>query len=221
MKSQVLHTVWCYISGEAAGEIWTWSLLGAEKGLTCAQLCWHGTGNMYLTLLPSPCSNSCIDVPARARAVGSGDWCRGFDTQFGGRCSAGGVWSLHDQFRSSIQRGDSFSFPAHRLHGARLTNRKYVRPQAGESGESSGLPRDSRRGAVHAPAASEHVTAQGSLPGHRSRLAPFSTPRDCSHVICWSKVCAYSSRRALHVTAFVLKRIALQQCIYSSTWFKF
>ena len=33
MKSQVLHTVWCYISGEAAGEISYWSLLGM-KGLT-------------------------------------------------------------------------------------------------------------------------------------------------------------------------------------------
>ena len=34
MKSQVLHTVWCYIiSGEAAGEIWHWSLSGV-KGLT-------------------------------------------------------------------------------------------------------------------------------------------------------------------------------------------
>ena len=32
MKSQVLHTVWCNISGEAAGEIWHWSLLGV-KGL--------------------------------------------------------------------------------------------------------------------------------------------------------------------------------------------
>ena len=30
MKSQVLHIVWCNISGEAAGEIWTWSLLGVE-----------------------------------------------------------------------------------------------------------------------------------------------------------------------------------------------
>ena len=30
MKSQVLHTVWCSISGEAAGEIWTWSLLGVK-----------------------------------------------------------------------------------------------------------------------------------------------------------------------------------------------
>ena len=28
MKSQVLHTVWGNISGEAAGEIWDWSLLG-------------------------------------------------------------------------------------------------------------------------------------------------------------------------------------------------
>ena len=33
MKSQVLHTVWCNISGEAAGEFWHWSLLGV-KGLT-------------------------------------------------------------------------------------------------------------------------------------------------------------------------------------------
>ena len=32
MKSQVLHTVWCNISGEAAGEIRNWSLLGV-KGL--------------------------------------------------------------------------------------------------------------------------------------------------------------------------------------------
>ena len=35
MKSQVLHTVWCNISGQAAGEIWHWSLLGV-KGLQCA-----------------------------------------------------------------------------------------------------------------------------------------------------------------------------------------
>ena len=27
MKSQVLHTVWCNISGEAAGEIWKWLTL--------------------------------------------------------------------------------------------------------------------------------------------------------------------------------------------------
>ena len=32
MKSQAFHTVWCYISAEAAGEIWNWSLLGV-KGL--------------------------------------------------------------------------------------------------------------------------------------------------------------------------------------------
>ena len=32
MKTQVLHSVWCNISGEAAGEIWHWSLLGV-KGL--------------------------------------------------------------------------------------------------------------------------------------------------------------------------------------------
>ena len=30
MKGQVLHTLWCNISGEAAGEIWHWSLLGVK-----------------------------------------------------------------------------------------------------------------------------------------------------------------------------------------------
>ena len=30
MKSQVLHTVWCNISDEAAGKIWHWSLLGVK-----------------------------------------------------------------------------------------------------------------------------------------------------------------------------------------------
>ena len=30
MKSLVLHTVWCYISGEVAGEIWNWSLSGVK-----------------------------------------------------------------------------------------------------------------------------------------------------------------------------------------------
>ena len=33
MKSQVLLTVWCNISGGAVGEIWNWSFLG-ETGLT-------------------------------------------------------------------------------------------------------------------------------------------------------------------------------------------
>ena len=33
MKSPVLHTVWCNISGDAAEEIWNWSLSGV-KGLT-------------------------------------------------------------------------------------------------------------------------------------------------------------------------------------------
>ena len=30
-ESQVLHTVWCHISGEVAGEIWNWSLLGVNN----------------------------------------------------------------------------------------------------------------------------------------------------------------------------------------------
>ena len=37
MESQVLHTVWRNISGEAAGEIWNWSLLGV-KGFKASPL---------------------------------------------------------------------------------------------------------------------------------------------------------------------------------------
>ena len=33
MKSQVLHTVWCNISAEAAGKIWKWPLLGVRAAL--------------------------------------------------------------------------------------------------------------------------------------------------------------------------------------------
>ena len=32
MKSWILHTMWCIFTGEAAGEIWNWSLLGVLKG---------------------------------------------------------------------------------------------------------------------------------------------------------------------------------------------
>ena len=51
MKSEVLPTVWCYIPGEAAGEIWCWSLLGL-KGLRLAELrdwvCSRGSCNTIL-----------------------------------------------------------------------------------------------------------------------------------------------------------------------------
>ena len=42
MKSQVLHTVWCNIYGEAAGENWHWSLLGMKGliGRLMLQVCW-------------------------------------------------------------------------------------------------------------------------------------------------------------------------------------
>ena len=37
MKIEVLHTAWCNISGEAAGEVWIWSLFGRFRtaGLLC------------------------------------------------------------------------------------------------------------------------------------------------------------------------------------------
>ena len=39
MKSKVLHTVWCNISGEAAGEIWHWSLLTTQRFTAHAGMC--------------------------------------------------------------------------------------------------------------------------------------------------------------------------------------
>ena len=45
MESQVLHTVWCNITGETAGEIWSWSLLGV-KGLK---------SNVYSKISPDSC----------------------------------------------------------------------------------------------------------------------------------------------------------------------
>ena len=49
MKSQVLHTVWCHISCEVAGEFWHWSLSGV-KGLT-----------LSLPRSKSPFSQPCVN----------------------------------------------------------------------------------------------------------------------------------------------------------------
>ena len=53
MKSQVLHTVWCHISCEAAGEFWHWSLLGV-KGLILMRRTLSYVNKSYL----STCCNS-------------------------------------------------------------------------------------------------------------------------------------------------------------------
>ena len=61
MKSQVLHTVWCNISGEAAGDIWHRSFLGV-KGLT-RFMSVYGTRFFPWPSCPfvcaSPCGNAC------------------------------------------------------------------------------------------------------------------------------------------------------------------
>ena len=41
MESQVLHTVWCNIAGEATGEIWNWSFLGV-RGLKIIRMIMYG-----------------------------------------------------------------------------------------------------------------------------------------------------------------------------------
>ena len=62
MKSQVLHTVWCNVSGEAAGEIWSWSLkvlrllcthlmLQTEVGVTLASTPRDRAGFLIIAML--------------------------------------------------------------------------------------------------------------------------------------------------------------------------
>ena len=51
MKSQILLTVWCNISGEAAGEIWHWSLSGV-KGLKHTLLFFRRTGPTQCPISP-------------------------------------------------------------------------------------------------------------------------------------------------------------------------
>ena len=56
MESQVLHTVWCYFSGEAAGESWRWSLLEVKglKDLDMNWRQWHTATLVYLNKSTSP-----------------------------------------------------------------------------------------------------------------------------------------------------------------------
>ena len=67
MKSHVLHTVWCNISGEAAGEIWNWSLLGVRE-LTPS---FH---SFSIGSCPWPC-------PAQCAPMCSPLCCRGYGRQ--------------------------------------------------------------------------------------------------------------------------------------------
>ena len=59
MKSQVLHAVWCNISGEATGEIWNWSLLG-DKGLTVVHLRNSLTRGKFRINSSAPASSAAI-----------------------------------------------------------------------------------------------------------------------------------------------------------------
>ena len=55
MKSQVLHTVWCYISGEAAGEMWKLITLGSRRFNIHGTFGWCWT---ILGLIPAKYSHS-------------------------------------------------------------------------------------------------------------------------------------------------------------------
>ena len=73
---QVLHTMWCDISGEAAGEIWNWSLMGMNSVQTCPVLCrffllWTGDRvHQHVTHLKASCSETANAV--RGKCAGQG-----------------------------------------------------------------------------------------------------------------------------------------------------
>ena len=73
MKSQVLHTVWCNISGGAAGEIRNWSLLGVKGLNSTAPKHWGPrlvlVTNLNCILMKAgfTCRSRC-DLPANANA---------------------------------------------------------------------------------------------------------------------------------------------------------
>ena len=62
MESQVLHTVWCNISGEAEGEIRHWSLLGMTRfnriGSVSLFSCQELSVSVLFSLLNRLCSSS-------------------------------------------------------------------------------------------------------------------------------------------------------------------
>ena len=64
MKSQLLHTPWRNISGEAAGEIWKWSPLGV-KGLKCTSVS-KFTNSTHTWLWESQVKFAGSSVPTRA-----------------------------------------------------------------------------------------------------------------------------------------------------------
>ena len=55
MKSQVLHTVWCNVSGAAAGGSWNWSLLGVKGSNAAAVL-------IYTGRLPGVLASQCLHL---------------------------------------------------------------------------------------------------------------------------------------------------------------
>ena len=61
MKSQVLHTVWCNISGGAGGEIWLWSLSGV-KGLNFTGYCKIAAGICLTSFPDGRCNWICFPV---------------------------------------------------------------------------------------------------------------------------------------------------------------
>ena len=69
MKS---HTVWCNISGEAAGEIWNWSL-SWPKGLICAEVATRRRSPLYssgnVLMLTMPIALSMAHAPRRGMAT--------------------------------------------------------------------------------------------------------------------------------------------------------
>ena len=94
-KAKFLHTVWCYISGEGVGEIWSWSLLGCVPRYRSTSSC--RTRSAGTTSAPPsswtsscPSASTCITSGERRAALGPTLPRYVHDvTLFSGRCRCG------------------------------------------------------------------------------------------------------------------------------------
>ena len=96
MKSQVLLTVWCNMTGEATGEIWTWTLLGVkELKCTVSTFCMLLlSGHTHLSSIVKACR--VLLRFALTRLDSNQDSCVLTKVQYGLGIFVKYVWGLHN-----------------------------------------------------------------------------------------------------------------------------
>ena len=110
MKSQVLYTVWCYISSEAAEEVWFWSLLGV-KGLTAVS----GAIEPVLQKKVSP-PHLCIQRPGHISHNRKVVYCQPGKSLSESKQADWDDWQR--DVTCSVRPGHDFRYPPAKLHAS-------------------------------------------------------------------------------------------------------